>query len=427
LNPPDTIATREHHFRPLRPGPGKPRQEVAADQRARIEQAMVELVGGGGYESVTVRKLAAMAHVSPGTFYSLFSGTDQCFLEVQKVLVLRARERISNARVPRLGRREQATRSLRALIDALTEDPVSGRIIVMEVFAGGPAALGRAREAEARLETGLKESLDRRGDRIPATVVTWITAGVLHWARSRVGADVGSADGRSVDDMVRWGQRIACCGGAAPSVRRSCLVGSRSMWEGSAETSQNEEKELLLAAARKLAVAGGYRKLTLAPIARAAGLTTTAFRRHFASVEAIYLEVARRLTEDLFGIAAVPPDRSSSPPQATVSAIARICGRVVDDPATARVALVDILEPGRNGLACKAALTARIAAAWRPDDQSDSRRTEMTTEAAVAALWAVLADEVAHDRPSRLPKTVPTFAQLFALAQRRPLPAPGPG
>jgi AcrR family transcriptional regulator len=383
---------------------------------------MVRLVGSEGYESVTVRKLAATAHVSTGTFYALFSGTDECFLGVHKALVDKARERIARTRSPCLNRREQATLALRAMIDALTDDPAPARIMVMEVFVGGPAALGPAREGEARLGIGLKESLDRRGERMPVLVATWITAGIFHWVRSTLGFKLRSPSGRSSKEMVEWGMRVVTDGPWSDTERRRCPAeaGGESSLKESRESRGGDDDELLVAAAKRLALANGYRRLTMAGISGAAGLTTAAFKRHFGSVETVYLEVVRRLAATLFGVPAI--DLKDRPPPCGPD-VAALCRRVAADPATARIALIGNLEVGREGLGCTRALISRVATACDMGRRDGSEFAGPTVEAAVAALWAVLAGELTRDEVRHLPATAQTLTRLFSLAV--PMPTSG--
>jgi AcrR family transcriptional regulator len=407
-------------FRPLKPGPGRARKEVADDQRARIEKAMIELVGLGGYESVTVRKLAALAHVSTRTFYSLFGGTDRCFLDVHRKIVENVRGQVVAARVPGLERREQARRSIRALIEALVADPASVRLITTEIFGAGPAALAPARDGEARLESGLRESLDRRGERFPSVTATWVTAGILHWARGWTAKGVAQSSSPSVDEMVRWGERVVTeeigpTAAPRPDRRRA---GSESSGIPSNIAADHEEKALLVAAASKLAIDFGYRSLNPPRISAAAGLAATAFRRHFDGVEEIYLEVARRLASRLFCL----DSRTSTEVSTTFgldTLIPELCGRVNNDPVAARVALLGVLEPGRPGSTSKATLVSRIATVWDPPGVADHRRREMTAEAAVAGLWAVLAREVDQRRVGTLPGTAPTLVRLFSASNVR--------
>jgi AcrR family transcriptional regulator len=55
---------------------------VRASQRARLLQAMVELVGRDGYRETTVPAVVARARVSRNAFYALFSDKADCFVAV---------------------------------------------------------------------------------------------------------------------------------------------------------------------------------------------------------------------------------------------------------------------------------------------------------------------------------------------------------
>ena len=62
-------------------GPHKlPREVVRSSQRARLLDAMLELVGERGYGATTVPDVVARAKVSRNAFYELFTDKDDCFL-----------------------------------------------------------------------------------------------------------------------------------------------------------------------------------------------------------------------------------------------------------------------------------------------------------------------------------------------------------
>jgi AcrR family transcriptional regulator len=58
------VGEPETPFSKLRPGPGQSASDVAADQRARIQKAMIEMVAERGYETVKIRELVLLAGVS---------------------------------------------------------------------------------------------------------------------------------------------------------------------------------------------------------------------------------------------------------------------------------------------------------------------------------------------------------------------------
>jgi AcrR family transcriptional regulator len=58
------------------------RRAVRESQRERLLQAMLKCVAAEGYAATTVPKVAALARVSPNSFYKFFADKTDCFLEL---------------------------------------------------------------------------------------------------------------------------------------------------------------------------------------------------------------------------------------------------------------------------------------------------------------------------------------------------------
>src|SRR6266566_2563787 len=81
---------------------GLDKDEIAADQRRRLYEAMIEITASRGYESTTITALWSTAGVSSHTFYALFPKSqgdpkEVCFLGAYDYAVRRAMERITRA------------------------------------------------------------------------------------------------------------------------------------------------------------------------------------------------------------------------------------------------------------------------------------------------------------------------------------------
>jgi AcrR family transcriptional regulator len=59
---------------------GLAREEVRASQRERLIRAMLRCVASDGYAATSIPRVAALARVSPNTFYALFDDKAGCFL-----------------------------------------------------------------------------------------------------------------------------------------------------------------------------------------------------------------------------------------------------------------------------------------------------------------------------------------------------------
>src|ERR1700749_118279 len=80
----DSDALRE---RRLRPGPGAPRDRVAANQRQRLFGAMVASVSERGYIATAVNDLVEISGVSSRTFYDVFPDKKACFLATLEAII----------------------------------------------------------------------------------------------------------------------------------------------------------------------------------------------------------------------------------------------------------------------------------------------------------------------------------------------------
>jgi AcrR family transcriptional regulator len=406
----------------LKPGPKRSDIDVGKHQRTRLQRAMTQLVAQGGYRSVTVRKLTRLAGVSTSTFYSQFDGTDDCFLTTYGALMERAWRRLAAARASDCDRREQAVRSLRALLGSFASDPGAARVALVEVFDGGPAALAPVRAHETRLEVALRESLDRRGHRISPTAAAWITAGVLHLSRAQIGS--GRDDGlEQVEAIVHWGREFVAAADPPPidgARHGRPLPTASSQRPKPASVPPVDETELILAAATKLAAADGYWRLSEARISKAAGVPRTHFKRHFADLEEVYLAAVRRVSRRLFRHLASTDCRPGRPWQdALHQGIVSVVEEAAATPATARLALSGILEPGLGGLTTRESLVGEIAAAWVATVPAAQRPRPLAAEAAVASLWDALAHMIEAAEADRTPATAALFAHLFLVSVGR--------
>src|SRR4051794_39467696 len=73
--------------RRLRPGPGIPREDVAANQRERLFGALVASVAERGYAATTVGDLVEISGVSSRTFYDLFPDKQACYLAALEAII----------------------------------------------------------------------------------------------------------------------------------------------------------------------------------------------------------------------------------------------------------------------------------------------------------------------------------------------------
>src|SRR5215207_4006692 len=81
VRPKDPMESTRPIFPRLSSGPRKmDAEDVARNQRGRLQGAMVEAVARHGYADTTLRELVTLAGVSKSTFYEHFRSKQDCFL-----------------------------------------------------------------------------------------------------------------------------------------------------------------------------------------------------------------------------------------------------------------------------------------------------------------------------------------------------------
>ena len=149
-----------------RPGPSRqlPRgrhtldaETVAAQQRARLHEAAIELLAERGYSATTVQDLTTAAGISTITFYDLFSGKSELVLDAFDALVASACATLRDRPVAEGELRVRLAAVLTAVVEAILAQPAGARMALVEVAAVGqpgldapPRAGQRAARAAAR-------------------------------------------------------------------------------------------------------------------------------------------------------------------------------------------------------------------------------------------------------------------------------------
>jgi len=83
--------------RPARRGLSVARAAPRATQRERLIDAIVELAGQYGYQSLSIAQISAHAGVSSATFYEQFSDREECLLAAYSDATERTLERMQSS------------------------------------------------------------------------------------------------------------------------------------------------------------------------------------------------------------------------------------------------------------------------------------------------------------------------------------------
>lgn len=123
--------------------------------RARLGEAMVDLVAEHGYEAVSVRAICERAGVGRAEFERRFADKEDCFLTLHDEIGAQLCARLQSARGA-ASWHDRVWAAGWAALHFLQEDPVRARFFVVEVNGAGSAAQAR----RDRLLQGLVDLID---------------------------------------------------------------------------------------------------------------------------------------------------------------------------------------------------------------------------------------------------------------------------
>jgi AcrR family transcriptional regulator len=124
---------------------------VSSPKRQRILEAMLEVVGGSGYEVASVRMVLDHAGLYRQAFYDEFADKEACYLDALAFGVAKMEAIVSAAADSAEDWRGKLLAGIGAVLDALEADPAIGRALIVEVHAAGPPALKIRSEALKRI------------------------------------------------------------------------------------------------------------------------------------------------------------------------------------------------------------------------------------------------------------------------------------
>lgn len=162
------------------------REEVEQAQRLRLAVGMCEAMRTKGYVGTPVADVLRAAGVSRETFYALYNDKLDCFLDTVDLITEILMQGLAVA-FDRQGTPVQRFEAaLATYLDLLAAEPGYARVILVEVYAAGPAAVARRTELQRRIAERIASlfggrSKDRQfaAEALVAAISAMVTAPVL--------------------------------------------------------------------------------------------------------------------------------------------------------------------------------------------------------------------------------------------------------
>jgi AcrR family transcriptional regulator len=133
------------------------RATVLASQRSRLLEAMIEESAYRGYPAITIGHIVERARVARRTFYEHFANKEACFLAAYDYTAEQMLGPLLAAFDPVDDLLARAETYVEAVLEALARRPALARMLVIEVGAGGSAAIDHRLEMHRRIAIGLMD------------------------------------------------------------------------------------------------------------------------------------------------------------------------------------------------------------------------------------------------------------------------------
>jgi AcrR family transcriptional regulator len=407
-------------FRPLPPGPGLSREEVAADQRRRLERAMIELVATDGYEALTVRGLAKRARISTGSFYRHFRSSDECFLAAYDSIWRTASARFRDAGAGNAEPRRRVTLGVERLFEDILADPLAADFVFRDAPVAGPAFISRLRNSSMRFGLAMGRCLETdAGPQMPPPLLEGVVAALAWICRVRVrSADPGEREVLAAE-AVEWIMSL-CIPAPRETERLIATVPRRPGLAGSARekaltgawtASPGDERAMMRAAAFRIA-RHGYHRLSVSRIRREAGVSRRNFDRHFDGVDDCFLAALEERARRAVVAATRSRCRRAAWPRAAYRAIETLFDALEVDAAGARALFVELHAAGARAIECRDRIVTEVARALRSSANRGSQPTRLAAEASVVATWVIVRRQVAEQSTETNSALLPTLAFL---------------
>lgn len=405
-------------FSRLKPGPSAPPAEVAASQQQRLQAATIQVVASGGYEAVNVRDIVRLAKVSTRSFYEHFDSKEECVVRAYADVVHDARIGLIAAQMEGGDWSERLRRILVSFAQAVTDNPAAARLVLVDAYADGSAALDRAHTTEANFVSMLAKGISRPpgGVVVSHLVVEGMMAGVLHVARTRLlaGGDLADAEGELMDwaGCFPGDASVALARMDSRDVRGSAALLEMRERESRA-ASPGDDRAAIIAAVSKLCAAGDfeYANLRVPVIRAAAGVSRRVFDAHFGGVEDCVLAALDQKVSMALADAATEQMAGSTWEGGVYRAISSLCGEIAGDALLARIASRGVFPRGSKGYRVRLDLATTAVEQIRAGAGAEYR-CELAAEASAGAVWMLFHHHALRSWNGRRPEISATLAYM---------------
>lgn len=403
------------------------REDVARDQRERLQRAMTELIAERGYQAVRILDLTQLAHVSRPTFYELYSDKEQLLLSAYNDIA----SRTAQTTIKAFSRKGDLETRLRAGMHAFAElaaaEPHAMSLFLLGAFGAGQKALARRKETILALEAAI-ESTGAQGAKplAPDLIVKFLLGSIREVAVARLHhgnvTELRKIADELVDCAISFGQTLPPGLDDTPpgprelprtehsfSSERSRRAQGRlpsGRHDLPREVVEGSQRERILDATAEIVAEKGLGALTIPEIASRANVSHETFYEMFKSKMDAFLN-AQQVGMQLALGRGVEAWEAQMPdwPRAIDAGLRGVVNYLVTEPAYAQLTIVDAFGASPETIRTRDVLLRAFATYFEPGyGYAPEGHTvpAIAAEAAVGGCWQVIHNYLDNGRIDEL-------------------------
>jgi AcrR family transcriptional regulator len=408
-------------FPRLSSGPRKmDAEQVARNQRGRLQGAMVEAVARHGFHETTLRELVSLAGVSKSTFYEHFESKQDCFFSTFDDIILEVGRRVDAAYGRPGDLREKLQAGVSSLFGVIAEEQAAASLVAVESLTLGEAAVPPRERASARFEELIRRGFEESPSphQVTDLTVRGIVAGIRNTAYHHLREGRADQMPAVAEPIVDW---IVCFDRPVGEMARRCADAAGRPVQIAPATPEDDpvsqsKRDRIVHAATQLAFENGYEALSIPAISAGAGISNQTFYDNFPGKQEAFLAGFDRLAKETMKLLAAAAATAEPGPEAVGAGLRTLLEHAADDELFARLAFFELPMAGPAALDQADATLGGFTSFFSPQAvPEDAEAPPVILKAITGGTWAIIQHEIAAGRRDQLPEIAPEIVE-FALA-----------
>jgi AcrR family transcriptional regulator len=418
-------ADEDAGFAPLPSGRhGLAPRVVAEHQRARMVQAMIQLVAEQGFQKITIGTLCKRARVTERTFAAQFDSLEECFLEGYDSILEGYGGEVLEASRAQLPWDQALKCAVGAVLQTTAGHPEQARLVLVDALTAGPQGMQRDRRLTDNFQALFKQHAARAPGPNPVSglILRGLVGGVREVVYNRVAAGTSEELPSLLDPLFDWVLSYVTDASieltrAKRSRRRPAALRAKppppltGLGYPRQYVRKNQRGRLMDAVAA-ISREKGYGGLTLSGVARRAKVSHQTFYEHFSDRDEAFVETYRHDCREAFAFTAEAYEAHRADwPRAIHAGMARLLEWYAARPDHAQLVFVSFLATGAEAHHVRQEELQAFTGLLDPGFEI-AQVPPITGETIAGARFEIIAEEIHRGRTERLPELLPLITYI---------------